>query len=197
MQRKTKRKVLNFIGFISVIAIISAGASGYFFHRHMAHVLQRYAFMIKSEGLMLKERGEKLKELGAAVSSYAKSESSRPPLSSHAKELIKYAEEVQKNGEKLEHYAGKLISDIQAEDPQDVLATKADLQLFIPENMETIKKQMKKIQGLEKAAMKHKSRIQELQFELDNCRTQPKRLGLYPPKGNLEDQQGSSQPGRQ
>jgi len=181
-----KRKISKFIGFIGVIAIISAAASGYFFQRRMNHVLQKYAFMIKSQTLMLKERGEQIKDLGAVMSSYAQSQSRRQPSSSqdnardHA--LQKYAAEVRKNGQQLEQYAEKMISDIQATEPVDALVTIGDMQPFVPENLETIKKQRARINELEIAVLKHKSRIDKLRLELHYCITRPKTRGLYPPE---------------
>jgi hypothetical protein len=181
LQRKTKRKFLKFIGLIGVISIISGGTVGYFFQWRMKHVLQRYAFMIKSQGLMLKERGAQLKELGAAISSYDETKSD-PSASSQRQTLQKYAHEVQKQGEELEQYGGQLISAIQAEEPEDAPATIADVQLFVPENLDTIKKQQQKIEELEVSALKLKGRIQDLELQLYDCMAEPRGPMLYPPE---------------
>jgi hypothetical protein len=180
-QRKAKKNFFQFVGFIGVIAILSGGASGYLFNLRTKHTLQRYAFMIKSQGLMLKQRGTQLIELGAVISSYAKSEIGLPSTSSQRKALRKYADEVRKSGEELEKYGGKLIRNIQAKKPEDALATVAEVQLFIPENLNTIKKLQEKIQGLELSALKRNGKIQQLQFELQRCMIQPKAPTAYPP----------------
>jgi hypothetical protein len=181
LQNKAKRRFLKFVGFIGVISIVSGGTTGYFFHRRMKHVLQDYGFMIKSEGLMLKERGAQLKGLGGVISSYAKSEGGFKSEAYKRRVLQKYANEVQKHGEELEQYGGQLISDIQAKQPEDALATIADVKLFIPENLDTIKEQQKEIQKLEISAMTLKNQIQELQIKLYYCRSVPKAPSVYPP----------------
>jgi hypothetical protein len=172
LQTKTRRKTVAFIGFVGVICVISAGASGYFFHRRMQQVLQHDASMIKSEGLMLGESGEQLERLAAVVSSYAQSESALHQVSSHQPALQKVADEVRKHGEDLVRYGRQLIQDMQTQEPQDALATIADVRLLAPEKIHTIKEQEQTIQDLEISALKLRSRLQELQFQLATCMTQ-------------------------
>ena len=180
MPGNTKRSFGKFIGFIGVVALLSASASGYFFQRHEKHVLQRYAFMIKSQALMLRERGAQLKDLSQDISSYAKSENGLQPASSQGSELQKYAAEVKDQAEELERYAGQIIGDVKAEEPGDALATIADEQLFIPENLKMIQKQRSKIDELQEAALRYRSKIQQLRIELDDCMVQPDYQGPYP-----------------
>lgn len=175
-----KRSFGKFIGFIGVVALLSAGGSGYFFQRHMKDVLQHYAFMVKSQALMLRERGDQLKDLSQDISSYAKSESGIQQASSQGNELQKYAAEVHDQAMELKRYAMQIIDNVQAEDPEDALATTADEQLFIPENLKMIQKQRNKIDELQEAALKYRSRIQQLRVELDNCMVQPNYQEYYP-----------------
>ena len=163
---------MAFIGFVGVICLISAGASGYFFHRSMQDDLQHYASMIKSEGLMVSESGEQLKRLAALISSYAQSESGLHPVSSNQPSLQKYADEVRKHGEDLVRYGRQLIQQMQAQEPQDALATLADVRPLVPENLHTIKEQQQAIQDLELSALKLRSRLRELQLQLATCMTQ-------------------------
>ena len=88
------------------------------------------------------------------------------------------SEKAEKNWKRMR---GKLIRDIQAKEPEDALATVAEVQLFIPENLDTIKKLQKKIQGLELSALKRDGKIRQLQFELQHCMAQPKAPMAYPP----------------
>jgi hypothetical protein len=199
LQKKTKRNLWQFLGFMAVIAIISAAVSGYFFRQHMNEVLQKYAFMIKSQALMLRERGAQLKDLSKDISSYAASESGEQQASSsQGKALREFAEELQKQGEGMERYAGKLIDDVEAQQPESDLATIADLQMFAQENLETIQKQRKKIDKLEMDSLKLRSRIQHLRLELDNCmQGQGSQMnGLYPQEDYPEYHPGSNQNNR-
>jgi hypothetical protein len=181
---------------MGVVAVISAAASGYFFQRHMNRILQKYAFMIKSEALMLRERGAELKDLSQDISSYAKSGNGLQQASYQGKTLQQYAQEVQKQGEELEQYAGKVLTAIQAEAPENALATTADLQLFAPENLKTIQRQRKKIDELETASLKLRSKIQRMRLELDNCIEQPEMGEGYPPGDYPEYKPGSNRNNR-
>jgi len=193
LPQKMKRSFSRFIGFIGVVALLSAGASGYFFHRHTQNVLQHYAFMIKSQALMLRERGNQLKDLSQDISSDAKSASSLQQAASgdQGNELQKYAAEIRDQALELERYAAQTIDDVQSENPEGALATAADAQLFIPENLKMIKKQRSKIDELEKAALRYRSRIQQLRIQLDDCMVRPdyQRPSPYN-RGYLQDQQG-------
>ena len=121
---------------------------------------------------MISESGAQLQKLGAVISSYAQSETGLQSVSSHQQSLQKYADEVRKHGEDLVRYGRQLIKEIQAQDPQDALATIADVRLLVPENLNTIKEQEEKIQELEISAMKLRSNMQQLRLQLSTCMTQ-------------------------
>ncbi|MEJ2169417.1 MAG: hypothetical protein P8X90_28245 [Desulfobacterales bacterium] len=192
MPGKTKRRIWEFIGFMGVIAIISAAVSGYFFRQHVNHVLQKYAFMTKSQALMLKEHGAQLKDLAAGISSYEESPNGPQPASSQDKVLEKYAGEVQENAEKLQHYGDRLLGAIQDKEPGDALAAVADEQLSIPENLGIIKTQAKRIDGLQAASLRLQTSIRRLRRQLYNCRKPPPMSGMFPPEDYPDNPRGAN-----
>jgi hypothetical protein len=186
LQTRTKRKLIKFLGFTGAVVLISVAATGYLFHWRMQDVLQQDAFIIKSQGLMLKERGTRLEELATLISSAIDSGTGKPPDASQKASLRKYAEEIRKQGTQLERYGGKLMADMEAKEPEGALATIADLKLLVPENLDQIKHQQKKIQELETSKILLTSRIRRLQYQLAYC-----PLPQRPPLPyRLEDVQG-------
>lgn len=181
---------------MGVIAIISAGVSGYFFRQHVNHVLQKYAFMTKSQALMLKEHGAQLKDLAADISSYEGSPSGHQPASSQDKVLEKYAGEVRENAEKLQHYGDKLMSAVQDKEPGDALAAVADEQLSIPENLGIIKIQAKRIDELQATSLRLRISIQKLRQQLFDCRTPPPMSGMFPSEDHPENPRAASRHSR-
>jgi len=167
------------MGFIGAIFIMSGIASGAFFNWRMKHALERYAYRIKTQGVMLEEFGTQLEELGAEISAYAAPSTGTQLLPSQRKVMDNFAHEVRNRGEKLKQYSGQLIRDMQKKEPQDALATMADVEPLVPENLKTIKEQGNKINELEKDVLKLKSRIQDLQMRLSQCLMQPDMS--YPP----------------
>ncbi len=166
------KKFYTFLGFIAIIVIISVGVTVYFYQKRTTHLAQFYASILKSHGLMIKEAGMKIEELGADVSAYRRPESGVRGAPENPPALAEYGEKVRQQGKELQQYAVKLMQAAQSQSPGSALANSADISLMVPENLNIIKADQAKIDGLEREVLRQSVSIKDLQQKLYQCRQQ-------------------------
>lgn len=170
MTRKLKRKFFIFLGMIVVIAALAALATSWFYDMRIEKIKKAFAFEIDQQGLLLKDHGKALKNLASVISAYARTQQCSAPNSIEQQKLQQYAQEIDKHGEELNRYGSKLVSKVQQKNPLGALLDISDIQAFIPEDVNKIDQEKKKVDGLQMLVLKYRSRIQAMEYELAACR---------------------------
>lgn len=167
-----RRKMKLFLTLIFVIAALSAGLTAYLSHQRYARNLERYATVVKSQALMVKDRGEQLRRIASSMAD-ADASGQSPG------DQRQFVARIRQQAADLEGYATDVIEKMDSEIPGDALTNMAEIQLMVPENLETIKANREEIEKLRKRISRLTSRSHDLLISLNHCRSRKSQDELY------------------